>query len=73
MTKTNLQTPAFTDETAARETMEAILWPHGPVCPRCCSLDRIGKVDGKSARPGLYYCGSCKRQFTVIVTIEEWR
>jgi transposase-like protein len=63
----DLQSPAFTNETAAREAMEAVLWPQGPVCPRCGSFDRIGKVDGKSARPGLYYCGACKRQFTVTV------
>ncbi len=63
----DLQAPAFTDETAAREAMEAIMWPHGPCCPRCGSLDRIGKMAAKSARPGLYYCGSCKRQFTVTV------
>jgi transposase-like protein len=63
----DLQAPAFTNETAAREAIEAVLWPHGPVCPRCGSFDRIGKVDGKSARPGLYYCGECKRQFTVTV------
>ena len=30
-------------------------------------MDRIGRVSGKSARPGLYYCGGCKRQFTVTV------
>jgi transposase-like protein len=63
----DLQAPAFTNETAAREAIEAVLWPHGPVCPRCGSLDRLGKVTGKSARPGLYYCGECKRQFTVTV------
>jgi transposase-like protein len=63
----DLQAPAFTDEIAAREAMEAVMWPHGPVCPRCGSLDRIGTVSGKSARPGLYYCGECKRQFTVTV------
>ncbi len=63
----DLQAPAFTDNNAAREAMEAVLWPHGPVCPHCGSLERIGKVSGKSARPGLYYCGECKRQFTVTV------
>jgi transposase-like protein len=63
----DLQAPAFTDENAAREAMEAILWPNGATCPRCGSLDRIGKVSGKSARPGLHYCGGCKRQFTVTV------
>jgi len=63
----DLQSPAFTNEAAAREAIEAVLWPHGPCCPRCGSLDRIGKVGGKSARPGLYYCGECERQFTVTV------
>jgi transposase-like protein len=63
----DIQSPAFTNETAAREAIEAVLWPHGPVCPHCGSLDRLGKVSGKSARPGLYYCGECKRQFTVTV------
>jgi transposase-like protein len=63
----DLQAPAFTDENAAREAMEAVLWPHGPVCPRCGSMDRIGKMTAKSARPGLHYCGGCKRQFTVTV------
>src|ERR1700730_19226004 len=63
----DLQSPAFTNETAAREAIEAVLWQHGPVCQHCGSFDRIGKVDGKSARPGLYYCGECKRQFTVTV------
>ena len=67
MARADLQSPAFTNEDAAREAMEAVLWPDGPRCPRCESRDRIGKVVGKSARAGLYYCGSCKRQFTVTV------
>ncbi|MGH6937261.1 MAG: IS1595 family transposase, partial [Methylocella sp.] len=67
MTTAKLQAPAFKYEAAAREAMEAVLWPHGPCCPRCGSLDKIGKVTGGTARPGLYYCGSCKRQFTVTV------
>jgi len=67
MTKANPQALAFTDDNAAREAIEAILWPDGPCCPRCGALDKIGKVTGKTARLGLYYCGSCKRQFTVTV------
>ncbi len=63
----DLQAPAFTDDNVAREAMEAVLWPNGPICPRCRNIDRIGRVSGKSARPGLYYCGGCKRQFTVTV------
>jgi transposase-like protein len=67
MSAANLQALAFTDETAAREAMEALLWPNGPVCPHCGSLEKLGKVEGKSARPGLYYCGACKSQFTVTI------
>jgi len=67
MSAADLQAAAFTDENAARETMEAILWPFGAQCPHCKSQEKIGKVEGVSARPGLYYCGSCKKQFTVTV------
>jgi transposase-like protein len=67
MAAADLQAPAFTDDNVAREAMEAVLWPHGPLCPHCGSLDKIGKVEGKSARTGLYYCGACKSQFTVTV------
>ncbi|MHB8416043.1 MAG: IS1595 family transposase [Acidiferrobacteraceae bacterium] len=67
MAKADLQAPAFTDDDAAREAMEAVLWPFGPRCPRCQSLERIGQMTGTSGRPGLYYCGECKRQFTVTV------
>jgi len=67
MAHADLQAPAFTDNDAAREAMEAVMWPHGPTCPRCGSLERIGKVSGASVRPGLYYCAECKRQFTVTV------
>jgi transposase-like protein len=63
----DLQAPAFTDDNIAREAMEAVLWPHGPVCPHCGSLEKLGRVEGKSARAGLYYCGACKSQFTVTV------
>lgn len=69
MATADLQAPAFTDENVAREAMEAVLWPNGPVCPHCGTMDKIAKVEGtkKSHRPGLYYCGQCKGQFTVTV------
>jgi transposase-like protein len=67
MADADLQAPAFTDEPVARAAMEAVLWPNGPVCPRCGGQDKIGVVGGESHRPGLYYCGHCKRQFTVTV------
>jgi transposase-like protein len=64
-----LQDPRFTDETAAREALEAIVWPNGPVCPHCGNADqaRIAALTTKSARPGLRYCDECKGQFTATV------
>jgi transposase-like protein len=63
----DLQDPIFNDEKAAREALEAIRWPNGPVCPHCGCMEKIGAVKGKSHRPGLFYCGDCKGQFTVTV------
>jgi transposase-like protein len=64
---TDLQNPAFTDETKAREALEGMRWPNGPICPHCGSVDNIAKAQGKSARDGLYYCLACDDQFTVTV------
>ncbi len=67
-----LSAPYFHDEAAAYAELEATLWPHGPVCPRCGGLDRITAVKG--GRMGLRRCGPCKRQFTVTVgTVFESR
>jgi transposase-like protein len=64
----DLQNPIFTDESKAREALEAVLWPAGPVCPHCGTIgDRIAKVGGTGHRPGLYYCNECAGQFTVTV------
>jgi transposase-like protein len=65
----DIQNPAFYDEDKARETLEAIRWPGGPVCTHCGNLDqeKIAKGQGKAHRPGLYYCAACNGQFTVTV------
>jgi transposase-like protein len=63
----DLQNPIFTDEIKAREALEAARWPDGPVCPHCGCMGKIGAVKGQSHRPGLYYCGDCKKPFTVTV------
>ena len=60
-----LSEPFFHDERAAYAKLESLLWPHGPMCPRCGSLDRITPVKG--GRIGLYRCGACKRQFRITV------
>jgi transposase-like protein len=67
MSAADIQAKAFTENDVAREAIEALMWPHGPVCAHCGSMGKIGRVGGKSARPGLYYCGDCKKQFTVTV------
>ncbi len=67
MSAADIQAAAFTNDDIAREAIERLMWPNGPVCPHCGCVGKIGKVEGKSARPGLYYCGDCKKQFTVTV------
>jgi transposase-like protein len=65
----DLQDPRFTDETAAREALEALVWPNGPVCPHCGNTDaaKIAKLETKSVRSGLRYCNECAGQFTATV------
>ncbi|MBI4184618.1 MAG: IS1595 family transposase [Proteobacteria bacterium] len=63
----DIESPIFTDETKAREALESVRWPDGPVCPHCGGTEKIGRIQGKSHRPGLYYCGDCTGHFTVTV------
>jgi len=63
----DLSNPIFHDETAAREWLEARLWPNGPVCPHCGVIDQATLMHGKSHRPGLYQCNACREPFTVTV------
>jgi transposase-like protein len=65
----------YSDNDKARELLESIMWPDGPICPHC-------KNDGKTkpnskltrkagattgVRKGVYFCGACRKQFTVTV------
>jgi len=59
--------PRFHDADKAREHLESIRWPNGPICPHCGAFDRISKLNGKAHRPGVYDCGHCRDQFTVTV------
>src|SRR5580704_1816177 len=64
----NLQNQIFTDETKAREWLEARVWPKGPVCPHCgVTSEHVTKLGGSKHRPGLYQCNECRKQFTVTV------
>ena len=57
--------PYFFDENTAYAFVEGILWRGGRVCPHCGSVDRSGKLGGKSTRPGLFKCYNCRKPFTV--------
>ena len=64
------------DELSAFSHIEAMLWPHGPVCPRCGSVDNAYALKGVRSktskkrpngkeRHGLKKCKACGKQFTV--------
>lgn len=63
----DLTNPIYTDEDAAREHLESIQWPTGPICPHCGSVENITKLQGKSTRPGVYKCNACAKPFSVTV------
>ena len=62
----------FQDEQAAFDRLETIVWPAGPVCPKCGCAGRIGALEGVkdkkgNVRLGLKKCYDCRGQFTVRV------
>ncbi len=63
----NLKDPIYNDENAAREHLEALQWPSGPVCPHCGVIGEATKLAGKSTRPGLWKCRPCQKPFSVTV------
>jgi transposase-like protein len=65
---------AYGDEVIARKLLESWRWPNGPVCPHCHNTGEklISKLEAQAAsrsgvRKGVYFCGACRRQFTVTV------
>jgi transposase-like protein len=59
--------PIFHDAEAAREWLEAQLWPDGPVCQHCGLVGAAYRLRGKRQRPGLWKCKGCNEQFTVTI------
>ena len=64
------------DEAAAFAHVEAMLWPDGPVCPACGTVDNAYVLKGVRTKPskknpegkvrhGLKKCKDCGKQFTV--------
>jgi len=72
-------------EDKARDLLESIRWPDNAICAHCGSTETHKlqpKTEGKThVRPGVYFCGTCRKQFTVTVgtifegsriKIEDW-
>jgi len=63
----------FSDEDKAREFIEKLRWPDGPVCPHCGEIDNAYRLEPKPSkknthvRKGVWKCGGCREQFTVTV------
>jgi len=78
----NLSQASKMTEDQAREYIEQILWPDGPVCPHCGNRG-AWKMRGKSVRAGLRKCSNkaCRKTFTVTmgtvmesshISIRDW-
>ena len=78
-----LSAPYMHDEAAAFAHIEAMLWPDGPICPKCGTVGEVYQLKGVRSKPskknpegkvrhGLKKCKGCGKQFTVrIGTIFE--
>ena len=61
----------FGNQEAAREVIERMRWPNGPICPHC-GCQEIYRLtpngnSGNHGRKGLLKCKACRKQFTVTV------
>jgi transposase-like protein len=54
-------------EDQAREYLESVRWPNGPMCPHCGNSENQYRLGGKRHRAGLLKCGKCRKQYTVTV------
>src|SRR3546814_836832 len=63
----DISDPIFSNVDKAREHLEQVRWPKGPVCPHCGEKERVHRLKGKSHRAGLIQCNACLRNFTVTV------
>lgn len=61
----------YSDNDKARELLESLRWPNGPVCPHCKGTKAYRltpKANSKTpARKGLCKCATCRKMFSVTV------
>jgi len=57
--------PRFQNDQAAREYLEKLFWPEGPVCPHCGVIGHAYKTK----REGVFRCAEavCRKDFTVTM------
>jgi transposase-like protein len=63
---TDLTNPIYNND-AAHTHLEAIRWPNGAFCPHCGEQENVHRMEGTSQVPGLHYCRSCHKKFSVTV------
>jgi transposase-like protein len=65
MVMTAYTEPQFNNDEAARATLEAVLWPSGPVCAHCGVINHAYPTK----RPGVFRCAEavCRKDFTVTM------
>jgi len=62
----------YVDEEIARELLERVRWPDGPICPHCVVVGGHYRVNPRKGsrspvRQGVWKCRDCRKQFTVTV------
>ena len=62
-----LDAPIFRDDDAAREHLEAVRWPNGPVCPHC-GVQEFTRLEGEAMLSAL-----ARRVATIEITGEPKR
>ncbi|HKW18917.1 MAG TPA: IS1595 family transposase [Terriglobales bacterium] len=72
--KQPLRLAKFSDltESDARQILESIRWPEGPVCVHCGEINDAKRLkprpdSKKPVRNGVWKCSGCREQFTVTV------
>jgi transposase-like protein len=59
------------DENAAREYIEKLRWPDGPVCPHCGVIGTVYRLPIRQGKKGpkrqVLKCGSCRQQFSLLI------
>ena len=65
--KLDLRNPIFHDDNAAREHLEALLWPRPCLPPLRRNRRSHYEATGQEHRPGVYKCKDCRKPFTVTV------